>query len=138
MTWLLWRQHRAQALFAAVAFAAFAILLWITGVHFADTYRTALATCTPTDTCDQLSLFRGDGALIDIVNLSAAVPLLMGLFWGVPAVGREFDSGTTSAGLDAERATTRLAQRQDRRAADRCRALGRRNCRDRHVVVHHA
>jgi hypothetical protein len=94
MTWLLWRQHRSQALFSAIAFAAFGILLWITGVHFADTYRAALATCTPTDTCDQLSLFRGDGAVIDIVNLSAAVPLLMGLFWGVPSVGGEYDSGT--------------------------------------------
>ncbi len=94
MTWLLWRQHRSQTLFSAIAFAAFGILLWITGVHFADTYRAALATCTPTDTCDQLSLFRGDGALIDVINLSAAVPLLMGLFWGVPSVGGEFDSGT--------------------------------------------
>ena len=97
MTWLLWRQHRSQALFSAIAFAAFAILLWITGVHFADTYRDRLGDLHPYRHLRSAQSVSGDGALIDIVNLSAAVPLLMGLFWGVPSVGGELDSGTTCA-----------------------------------------
>ena len=94
MTWLLWRQHRAQAAVAAIGFAVFAILLWITGVNMANDYHSALSTCGGTNTCGELNLFNGDGAIIDLVNLSAAVPLLLGLFWGVTAVGRELDTGT--------------------------------------------
>jgi hypothetical protein len=94
MTWLLYRQHRSQAAVAAIALAAYAILLWITGVHMANDYHSALASCGANGTCDDLNLFSGDGAIIDLVNLSVAVPLLMGLFWGVTSVGREIDTGT--------------------------------------------
>jgi hypothetical protein len=94
MSWLLWRQHRAQGAVAAIGYGAFAILLWITGVHMANDYHSALAACRPSGTCGDLNLFSGDGAIIDIVNLSAAVPLLMGLFWGVTSIGRELDTGT--------------------------------------------
>lgn len=94
MRWLLWRQHRAQGSVASIAFAAFAILLWVTGVTMAHDYHSALATCQVNGTCGDLNLFSGDGAIIDLVNLSAAVPLLMGLFWGVTGIGREIDTGT--------------------------------------------
>jgi hypothetical protein len=94
VTWLLWRQHRSQAAVAAIGYALFAILLGITGVHMANTYHAALAGCRATDSCGDLNLFSGDGAIIDLVNLSAAVPLLIGLFWGVTSVGRELDTGT--------------------------------------------
>lgn len=94
MTWLLWRQHRAQGAVAGIALAAFAIVRWITGVNMANDYHSALAACQQDGTCDDLNLFSGDGAIIDLVNLSAAVPLLMGLFWGVTAIGREIDTGT--------------------------------------------
>lgn len=94
MKWLLWRQHRAQGAVAGLALGAFAILLWITGVHMANSYHSALATCGTSGGCSDLRLFSGDGAIIDLVNFSAAVPLLMGLFWGVVAVGRELDTGT--------------------------------------------
>lgn len=94
MSWVLWRQHRAQGAVAAIALAAYAILLWVTGVHMASEYHSALASCRVSGTCDDLNLFSGDGAIIDLVNLSVAVPLLMGLFWGVTQVGRELDTGT--------------------------------------------
>ena len=48
MTWLLWRQHRAQGAVAGIALAAYAILLWITGVHMANDYHSALASCGAT------------------------------------------------------------------------------------------
>ena len=94
MNWLLWRQHRAQGAVAAISLGVFAVLLWITGVSMANTYHSALASCQASGTCGGLNLFSGDGAIMDLVNLSAAVPLLMGLFWGVTSVGREIDTGT--------------------------------------------
>ncbi len=94
MRWLLWRQHRLQGAVAAGALAAFAIALWITGVHMADVYRSALSTCRANGTCDSLNLFQGYGAIIDLVNLSVAVPLVLGVFWGATVIGRELDAGT--------------------------------------------
>jgi hypothetical protein len=92
--WLLWRQHRLQGAVAAAALAAFAAALWLTGVHMANIYHAALATCRANDTCDSLNLFQGYGAIVDLVNLSAVVPLLIGVFWGATLVGREIDHGT--------------------------------------------
>jgi hypothetical protein len=45
MTWLAWRQHRNQAYFAAAALAAFAVLITVTVLQMAATYRAALAAC---------------------------------------------------------------------------------------------
>jgi hypothetical protein len=94
MRWLLWRQHRLQGAVAAGALAAFAIALWITGVRMADVYRSALSTCRANGTCDSLNLFQGYGAIIDLVNLTVAVPLVLGVFWGATVIGRELDVGT--------------------------------------------
>jgi hypothetical protein len=94
MTWLLWRQHRLQTAVAAAAFGAFLVAVLLTGWHMADIYHSALVTCRANGTCDELNLFQGYGAVVDVVNLTAAVPLLIGLFWGVTSVGREMDTGT--------------------------------------------
>ena len=89
MTYLVWRQHRNQVLFGAVALVAFAVLLLVTGVHMGAEYNSAVASGFPTG-----ELFRGDGALFDLVVLSGAVPVLLGLFWGAPLVAREVETGT--------------------------------------------
>lgn len=89
MTYLLWRQHRNQVLFGALAIAAFAVLLLITGLHMGAEYRSAVASGIPTG-----ELFRGDGVLFDLVVLTGAVPALLGLFWGAPLVAREVEAGT--------------------------------------------
>lgn len=95
MTWLLWRQHRLQAAAAGVLLGALAVLLAITGVVMANDYHSALTTCSQAGTdCEGLRLFRGDGAIVDLVNLTVAVPLLIGVFWGATSVGREYDTGT--------------------------------------------
>jgi hypothetical protein len=95
MTWLIWRQHRMQAATATALLGAFAILLAITGVTMAHDYHSALSACSPSNSiCGDLNLFRGDGAIIDLVNLTVAVPLLIGVFWGATSIGREYDSGT--------------------------------------------
>jgi hypothetical protein len=46
MIWLTWRQFRAQAIIAAAALAAFAIVLAVTGSHLSAMYDSSgLITC---------------------------------------------------------------------------------------------
>ena len=96
MTWLIWRQHRNQAAIALAALVVFVVVVAITGVHMAGTYHSALHSCGATDSCNSIgdNLFSGDGAIIDIVNLSVVVPLLISLFWGAPLLAREIEEGT--------------------------------------------
>ena len=96
MNHLVWRLHRNQAYFAVAALAVLAVVLLITGVTMADDYRSALANCAATQSCDGLGnvLFRGDGAIMDLVDATLVVPLLFGLFWGAPLLAKEFEDGT--------------------------------------------
>jgi hypothetical protein len=93
---LVWRLHRNQALFAAGALAILALVVVVTGVTMSEDYHRALAACTASQSCGDLasSLFRGDGAIIDVVDLTLVVPLLFGLFWGAPLLAKEFEDGT--------------------------------------------
>ena len=94
MTWLLWRQHRLQAGIAAAAYAGFMVAILLTGWRMAHIYHSAMVICRADGTCGDLILFQGYGPIIDLVGLTAAVPLLIGLFWGVTSVGREVETGT--------------------------------------------
>ena len=96
MTQLVWRLHRNQAYFAVAALAALAVVLLVTGITMADDYRRALADCAATQSCSDLGseLFRGDGAIIDLVDATLVIPLLFGLFWGAPLLAKEFEDGT--------------------------------------------
>jgi hypothetical protein len=95
MTWLLWRQHRLQGAVTSGLLAVLAILLAVTGVTMASDYRDALAGCSrPGFNCDNIKLFQGDGAIIDTVNATILVPVVIGMFWGATLVGREYDTGT--------------------------------------------
>jgi ABC-2 family transporter protein len=95
MTWLLWRQHRGEALAAGVGLALFAVAVLTTGVHMAHVYDDALRTCPGNGACDFVGqLFRGYGAIVDLVHLSIAVPLIFGLFLGATLIAREIDHAT--------------------------------------------
>ena len=96
MNWVIWRQHRNQAFVALVAVIGPVAILAATGVHMAATYHSALRTCAATGGCDSVAdgLFNGDGAIIDLVNATTIVPLLIGMFWGAPLLAREFEFGT--------------------------------------------
>jgi hypothetical protein len=93
---LIWRLHRSQVYFAAAGLAALAVLLVITGSTMAHDYHEFLRTCAATQSCadGQGQLFSGDGAIMDVVNLTVAIPLLLGLFWGAPLVAKELEDGT--------------------------------------------
>ena len=90
MIWVLWRQHRAQAAIAAAAVLAFAAPVLITGRRLTD----ALTACRSGDTCG--GLFDGYQAMTTLVNITVAVPLLVGVFWGATVVCREVEAGTTA------------------------------------------
>ena len=90
MTWLLWRQHRLQAAVSWGFVAAFGVLLWITGVHMADLFRA----CQASATCTGGSLFHGYAPLENLVTLTIAAPLVLGVLWAAPLIGRELESGT--------------------------------------------
>lgn len=87
MTWLIWRQIRAQflAVYALVAIAA--AVLALTGPR--------IARLTPADgtifgqltESDRFTYYAG-------IVVIAVVPALIGIFWGAPLVARELENGT--------------------------------------------
>lgn len=96
MTWLVWRQHRAQFCVGAALLAALAVLLLITGLQMASQYHSAVAACTATHTCANLSssVFLGSHAVGFLVIMTLGAPVLAGLFWGAPLVAAELETGT--------------------------------------------
>jgi hypothetical protein len=93
---LIWRLHRNQVYFAAAGLGVLAVLLVVTGLTMANDYHVFLRTCAATQSCadGQGQLFSGDGAIMDVVNLTVAVPLLLGLFWGAPLIAKDLEDGT--------------------------------------------
>jgi hypothetical protein len=99
MTWLLWRQHRLQVTIAAALLAAFALPVWITGTHLASD----LAACRRGDDCGLL--FQHFNGINIVVDLTVALPVLIGVFWGATLFARELELGT--AALVWTQSTTR-------------------------------
>jgi hypothetical protein len=98
MIWLTWRQFRVQFLTALGAFVVLGAILAYTGPHLSNLYHSSgIAACQASN---------GDcGPLIDdftshyvwwhaLGPLLAAVPLLVGVFWGAPLLARELETGT--------------------------------------------
>jgi ABC-type transport system involved in multi-copper enzyme maturation permease subunit len=84
MNWLIWRQHRKQIVFAGIVVALYTLALVLSGVHIVHSYQRL---------ADQFSL--NDGGIIRYLpHATIVVPLLLGLFWGVPLIGKEYEDGT--------------------------------------------
>ena len=95
MNWLLWRQHRSQALAAGVALGLFATAVLVTGVQMAHVYDNAVRSCPSNGTCVTIGhLFSGYGAIVDTVHLTLVVPVLVGVFLGAILVARETEHAT--------------------------------------------
>ena len=96
MTWLVWRQHRAQFCAGAALLAALAVLLLITGLQMASQYHAAIVACTAARSCsDQGGLFLGNHAVGFLVIMTLGAPVLVGLFWGAPLVAAELETGSS-------------------------------------------
>jgi hypothetical protein len=80
MTWLTWRQFRSPALSVFAALVLIGVVLAITGPELVG--RTNFS--------DQDALF---GGTILVLYL---LPAVIGVFWGVPMITRELESGTHS------------------------------------------
>jgi hypothetical protein len=102
MIWLTWRQFRAQAVVAAAALGAFAVILGVTGPNLAHLYAaTGLGSCRAN--CESLastflSQMRSDAVYPLLYFAGGAAlyitPALIGIFWGAPLVTRELEAGT--------------------------------------------
>ena len=98
MTWLTWRQYRAQAAVAALVLAVFATVLLVTGFQMAAQWHTLLAGCTASRTC--ASLQEGGTSLGSVLGhdfaiLSMLAPVLFGVLVGAPLVAHEFEARTS-------------------------------------------
>src|ERR1700761_5547637 len=103
MIWLTWRQFRVQALIAAAALAAAAIVLGVTGPHMASLYAASgLAGCQGDSCASAASAFLYQlqtGGLDHVIYplglvLILVTPALLGIFWGAPLIARELETGT--------------------------------------------
>jgi hypothetical protein len=117
MTWLTWRQFRAQTIAAAAALAILAVLLAATGPHLASLYASSgMPSCHAHSDCgtaasnfvNQLK----SGTLYEVLfYLCLAVmflaPAVAGVFWGAPLITRETEAGTL--GLAWSQSVTRHA-----------------------------
>jgi hypothetical protein len=117
MTWLVWRQHRQQALFALAGLAVLAAFLVPTGLQMRAAFTNAgLDDCLPAaarvefvqvgenpdqasdqarrcqDLAERFASRFGNRGTVGI--LLWFLPLLAGLFWGAPLVAREVEHST--------------------------------------------
>src|SRR5580704_12420548 len=105
MIWLTWRQFRAQAVTAAAALAAFAILLAATGPRLASLYAASgLSGCHPARCADlaggwltQLNIGHTYFMLYEFtIAVILLAPAVTGLFWGAPLIAGELETGTAA------------------------------------------
>jgi hypothetical protein len=101
MIWLTWRQFRVQALTAAAALAAFAILLAATGPQLASLYSTSKVIDCHGFACNNAAnAFFSSLAGLDTVvyllgiGLVLVTPAIIGIFWGAPLISRELETRT--------------------------------------------
>jgi hypothetical protein len=80
MTWLTWRQFRLPALSVFAALIVIGVVLAITGPELVG--RTSFS--------DQDTMFTGTILVLYLL------PAVIGVFWGVPMITRELESGTHS------------------------------------------
>ena len=96
MTWLTWRQFRAQTLVTGGALALLAVYLIYLGGEIRTFYDTRIASCEAQACYLARMDFRADfdDAISLMVVLLIAVPALIGIFWGAPLVTQELEQRT--------------------------------------------
>src|SRR5262245_25454796 len=96
MLWLVWRQHRAEALIAALLLALVAVPVIITGRAMHAEYETI---------GDQVLMRYSEWG--NRMIWAAFLPALIGVFVGAPLLAREFEQGTWRLAFTQEVSRTR-------------------------------
>jgi hypothetical protein len=99
MTWLTWRQHRAETLTIGLVVAALGVLLLAVGLPMHTAFDDTIAGCLvppAPETCgDARTLFlQKYGDTTATLAPLTAVPFAIGAFLGAPLIARELESGT--------------------------------------------
>ncbi|MGI5175893.1 ABC transporter permease [Dactylosporangium sp. CA-152071] len=104
MTWLTWRQTRAQLWAAAGLVAAVGVAFLLTGARLVDMYASSgLGTCAAAGDCVRAQAAFADGVQAGNVRpflyfagivLAYGIPAAIGMFWGAPLVAKELEAGT--------------------------------------------
>jgi hypothetical protein len=92
MTWLVWRQYRAQG---AIAFALLAAVILADGFQIASHWHDILATCSGNGACLQQQSLLGNALLDNVPDISLIAPAVLGILWGAPLVAHELESRTS-------------------------------------------
>ena len=97
MSWVAWRQYRAQAVIAAALLAAFAAAILVDGFQIAAHWHAILATCAGDSAClhQEPAPTLANGVVSDLPYLSLAVPVVLGMLWGAPLVAHELETRTS-------------------------------------------
>lgn len=99
MTWLTWRQHRAEALALGIAIAAIGVLLLVLGLPMHDLFPRGVMHCAvpPLDQACRAGVARLQqdyGYATPVLTLLNLVPFAIGAFLGAPLLARELETGT--------------------------------------------
>jgi hypothetical protein len=95
MTWLVWRQYRAQGTIALALLAAFTAVILVNGFAIASHWHSILVACAGNSACMQQQQLLAIGLLSDFPYVSLIVPAVLGLLWGAPLVAHELESRTS-------------------------------------------
>lgn len=92
MIWLTWRQHRAQLLTTLGLLVALGVMFLVSGLE-ARGYVAGHPSLAPGDL--HAALARRYDAVYTVFGwLPIVAPALIGVFWGAPLLGREYERGT--------------------------------------------
>jgi hypothetical protein len=95
MTWLVWRQYRAQATIACILLAAATAGILADGFQVASRWHSVLVTCSGHSACLQQSGSLVNGVVGDLPYLSMVLPVVLGVLWGAPLVAHELETRTS-------------------------------------------
>jgi hypothetical protein len=101
MNWLIWRQHRKQWFVFLALLAVFVAVAIPSGLNFWHDYQRLSAACSQAGNCNATDLrdtifnTQLDALITNAVKFGLlAIPFVLGLFWGVPLLAKEYAEKT--------------------------------------------
>src|ERR1700733_11614232 len=95
MTWLTWRQYRAQGAIAVALLAVAAAAIIADGLRIASQWHSVLVSCAGNSACLQQQGPLVNGVVSDLPYICLIVPVALGLLCGAPLVAHELEARTS-------------------------------------------